>query len=114
MVRIAPFCALRFSQYGVSILAGHLLKLTILQDANCYQQAFSSDKAPTLYRAISAMEALCTRWEKKSEDPQYAIYHDAINAGLNKLQKYYEKIDNAPVYILAMCTYAMRYCSLDY
>ncbi|KAF8867716.1 hypothetical protein BD779DRAFT_1809241 [Infundibulicybe gibba] len=45
---------------------------------------------------------LQTIWENKSEDPKYAIYHDAINDGLMKLKKYYSKFDKKPVYFLSL------------
>ncbi|KAF8878624.1 hypothetical protein BD779DRAFT_1474702 [Infundibulicybe gibba] len=45
---------------------------------------------------------LQTVWENKSEDPKYAIYHDAINDGLMKLKKYYSKFDEKPVYFLSL------------
>ncbi len=66
----------------------------IPQDADKYHQLFSSDKAPTLHRVIPALEALCTKWEKKLADPKYAVFHPALQAGLDKLNKYYAKLDN--------------------
>ena len=48
-----------------------------MQDANRYQQAFSSDKIPTLHRVIPALHSICNRWEKKASDHKYLIFHDA-------------------------------------
>ncbi|KAI1795273.1 ribonuclease H-like domain-containing protein, partial [Ganoderma leucocontextum] len=88
------------------------LCVEILEDADKYHQMFSSDKAPTLHRVIPALEALCTKWEKKLADPKYAVFHPALRAGLKKLNKYYAKLDNSDVYILALLLhpyYKLRY-----
>jgi hypothetical protein len=34
--------------------------------------------------------------------PKYEIYKDAIQAGLDKIGKYYWKFDDKPVYVLAL------------
>lgn len=77
--------------------------LTISQDANRYLQHFSSEKIPTLHRVIPALEALCTRWEKKLSKPKYTLYHGALERGLVKLNKYYRKLDHTDIYILSLC-----------
>jgi hypothetical protein len=41
----------------------------------------------------------------KLELPKYEIYKDAIQAGLDKLSKYYKKFDDKPVYVLALGKY---------
>ncbi|KAH9928415.1 hypothetical protein B0H21DRAFT_670095, partial [Amylocystis lapponica] len=74
----------------------------ILEDPSKYQQAFSSDKVPTLHRVIPALEAMCTRWEKKLTKAKYAIFHPALEDGLAKLNKYYRKLDDSRVYVLSM------------
>ncbi|TBU51988.1 hypothetical protein BD310DRAFT_982181 [Dichomitus squalens] len=40
--------------------------------------------------------------EKKSRDPDYGLFHDALKAGLSKLDKYYKRLNNADIYILAL------------
>jgi hypothetical protein len=55
-----------------------------------------------LWRALPAMEALQTAWEAKCDDPHFAIYYNAINKGLAKLQKYYSRFDEKPSYVLAL------------
>nr|VWO96606.1 C2H2-type domain-containing protein [Ganoderma boninense] len=88
------------------------LCVEILEDADKYHQLFSSDKVPTLHRVVPALEALCTKWEKKLDDPKYAVFHPALQAGLDKLNKYYTKLDNSDVYILALLLhpyYKLRY-----
>ena len=76
-----------------------------LQDANKYHQLFSSDKAPTLHHVIPALKVLCSKWEKKLDDPKYAVFHLTLQASLDKLRKYYAKLNNSDVYILALHTF---------
>ena len=80
------------------IAATHIL----LQDANEYQQKFSSDAFPTLHRVIPALEGLLTRWERKLVNPKFSIFRSAIKTGLSKLNKYYINLDNTAVYVLSM------------
>jgi hypothetical protein len=74
----------------------------MIQDSNQIQQTFSAEKRPTLWRALPAIEELQTAWEAKRDNPRYATYHDAINDGLAKLNKYYSRFDEKPAYILAL------------
>jgi len=55
-----------------------------------------------LWHVLPAIEALQTAWEAKCDDPHFAIYYDAINEGLTKLQKYYSQFDEKPSYVLAL------------
>ncbi len=70
-----------------------------MQDANRVQQLCSSTRVPTLHQVIPALETLASRWEAKAADPTYALFHDALNAGLEKINKYYQKLDDAWAYI---------------
>jgi hypothetical protein len=81
--------------------------LTSYQDLNKIQQAFSAEKHPTLWRALPLIEELQTAWEKKRDDPCFARYHKSIYDGLAKLNKYYSRFDEKPVYIRGVqsCTY---------
>ncbi|KAH7903215.1 hypothetical protein BJ138DRAFT_1020984 [Hygrophoropsis aurantiaca] len=74
----------------------------IISDANNIQQYFSADKHPTLWRAIPVLEELQTAWEAKHADSQYELYKPAVQAGLDKISKYYQKLDEKSVYILAL------------
>ena len=73
-----------------------------IQDSNRVQQYFSSEKEPTLWRALPALEELQTAWEKRRDDPKYALYEDALSAGLDKLKKYYFWLDEKPSLVLAL------------
>ena len=63
---------------------------------------------PTLHQVIPVMESLTSRWEKKSTKPEYAMFHDALNAGISKLTKYYNNLNNTDVYILVYLQAASR------
>ena len=51
---------------------------------------------------IPVLEELQTAWEAKQQDPKYALYCTALQGGLDKIRKYYNRLDQKPVYILAL------------
>ncbi|PIL25949.1 hypothetical protein GSI_11703 [Ganoderma sinense ZZ0214-1] len=61
---------------------------------------------------IPVLETLCSKWEKRLEDPDFEIFHDAIRLGLEKLNKYYKRLNNTDAYILAMLLHP--YYKLNY
>nr|VWP01648.1 Uncharacterized protein [Ganoderma boninense] len=74
----------------------------IIEDANDYQQICSSTRSPTLHQVIPVLENLATRWEVKAKNTKFEPFHDALEKGLAKINKYYKKLDNTDVYILAL------------
>lgn len=86
------------------------LTLTSFQDANKIQQYFSSDKAPTLWRVIPAVEDLISAWTKKAADPKYADYWPGLQAGIEKIKKYRPPLDKKKAYPLALSKFS---ASLD-
>ena len=72
------------------------------QDSNRIQQYFSSEKEPTLWRALPALEELQSAWEKKQDTPKYYLYKDALVDGLEKVGKYYSRLDEKPSFVLAL------------
>jgi len=85
-------------------------KLTCQQDSNRIQQSFSAEKEPTLWRALPAIEELQTAWEAKRDKSSFAKYHDAINDGLEKINKYYSRFDEKPAFILALGEERLQVC----
>jgi hypothetical protein len=77
----------------------------MLQDSNWIQHHFSSERVPTLWTALPTLEKLLTQWEKKRDNPRFLIYHHAISDGLEKIKKYYNRLDRKPSYILALGMY---------
>jgi hypothetical protein len=55
---------------------------------------------------IIAFESLQTAWEKKLRLKQYAVYHDALEDRLKKLQKYYNNFDLKPAFSLGLVSAA--------
>ena len=72
------------------------------QDSNRIQQTFSSEKEPTLWRALPALEELQTAWETKRDNPKYVLYKNALVDGLGKIGKYYSHLDEKPSTVLAL------------
>ena len=89
---------------GVSIMNFTLIihSFIFIQDSNRIQQYFSSEKEPTLWRALPALEELQTAWEKRRDDCKYTLYEGALSAGLAKLKKYYFRLDEKPSFVLAL------------
>src|SRR5882762_11045833 len=73
-----------------------------MKDSNQIQQHFSSEKQPTLWRALPALEELQSTWEKKRDSPTFNLYKDALSDGLEKLKKYYFRLDEKPSFVLAL------------
>jgi len=78
------------------------IEIDTSQDSNRIQQYFSSEKQPTLWRALPALEELQTAWEKKRDSARFALYKDALDHGLEKLKKYYSRLDEKPSFVLAL------------
>jgi hypothetical protein len=73
-----------------------------IQDSNRIQQYFSSEKEPTLWRALPALKELQTAWEKKRDNQKYTLYKAALVDRLNKIGKYYSRLDKKPSFVLAL------------
>ena len=77
---------------------------SLVKDANAILHYFSSEQHPSLWRVIPTIERLQTSWETKLDDPHYELYKDALIDGLEKIKKYYLRLDEKPAYILALGT----------
>ena len=56
-----------------------------------------------LYQVIPTTKSLMLHWKAKLCNVKYVIFHNVLHARLKKLNKYYKKLDNLEVYILALC-----------
>ncbi|KAI9436377.1 hypothetical protein F5148DRAFT_1357372 [Russula earlei] len=63
----------------------------LLAHADNAQQAFSSDQATTLHLALPTLEALHKAWSKHAEHAKYLKFVPALNAGLAKIEEYYDR-----------------------
>lgn len=78
-----------------------VFELTSLKVPHAFQQKLSSETTPTLCGAIPSYEALIHKWESfRDEKP---IVANVIDAGLEKLDDYTERISEIPAYTLSMC-----------
>jgi hypothetical protein len=93
------------SQYVHFYSIYYLLILILPQDANEIQQYFSSESQPTLWHAIPAFEELKMAWEWKHNMPKYKLYQVALQKGFEKVNKYYQKMDEKCVYVLVLGEY---------
>ncbi|KAF8470959.1 hypothetical protein DFH94DRAFT_811464 [Russula ochroleuca] len=80
--------------------------LGLLSHADNAQQAFSSENVPTLNLAIPALEALHKAWSTRAERPPNRPFAPALHATCNKIDEYYKKTTESPVYIMSMSTWA--------
>ena len=73
---------------------------TILQVPHAFQQRLSSESTPTLCDAIPSFERMLKVWEEDQiKHPETA---GIVQAGIDKLEDYSERIDSIPAYVLAM------------
>lgn len=79
---------------------------TIVSNTNSIQHLFLYNDQPAVWCAIPTFEELQTTWEEKHDLHKYALYKDALNHTLQKLNKYYNKFDDKSVYILALGKYS--------
>jgi hypothetical protein len=47
------------------------------------------------------LELLMSEWEDRVEDDKYEPVHDALNAGIKLLEKYYRRADDTDAYFIA-------------
>ncbi|KIK21875.1 hypothetical protein PISMIDRAFT_76369, partial [Pisolithus microcarpus 441] len=79
----------------------HLL-LSLLVHPKKAQQAFSTEGGPMLHTALPALEALHWAWSTHKSATQYSTFKSGLEAGLGKIEEYYERTSESDVYIIAM------------
>ena len=79
-----------------------LLISGVIQHANDSQQAFSSSSDPSLQNALPALERLYAAWKKASKKSRYASFVLALEAGMQKLDQYYNHSAQSDAHIMAM------------
>lgn len=88
--------------------------MTLLQHADDAQQAFSSASVPTLQNVLPALERMHAAWEKASSKPRYSSFKPALNAGMEKLDEYYQRSAASDAHIMAMGKHLFITFSLTY
>lgn len=65
------------------------------------QQAMSHDQLPRLGKSVPTFEFFMKAWKKMSnKEPRLQPF---IKPGLAKAESYYNKMENSPAYVIAMC-----------
>jgi len=72
------------------------------QHADNAQHAFLSDQAATLHLALPALEALHKAWTTRSACEKYKDFSPALQAGLTKIEEYYDRTSDSDTYMFAM------------
>jgi hypothetical protein len=85
------------------ISLGGFLTLAIQHPALA-QQAFSSERVPTVSRVFPTIEFLLTSLEAAEKNPSFAPIRNAITAGISNLTKWYRRLDACPVYAVSTGT----------
>ncbi|THG95518.1 hypothetical protein EW026_g6148 [Hermanssonia centrifuga] len=103
-----------YSDYMVTESEWQLLELIyeVLAEPREAQAAFSSETYSTVWRAIPTLECLQERWETMAKQPKFASIKFAIDAGLEKLRKWYKAIDDSDMYFICLAldpTYKVEY-----
>ena len=71
-----------------------------LQIPHAFQQFLSGEKTPTLGISLVAFEAMAARWKQhRDKNPKFA---HVIDAGLDKLDEYYNYAQEVPTNTIAM------------
>jgi hypothetical protein len=66
-------------------------------------EEFSGEKQPSLWKVLPSIEAFMSKWEEMCNNPRFARVQEALGAGLATLKKYYNKTNNSPAMIVALC-----------
>nr|VWO99711.1 Uncharacterized protein [Ganoderma boninense] len=74
----------------------------LLEYTDDAQQSFSADHAPSLHHALPALEALHMAWTCRANRRQFALFKDALDAGIATISEYYNKTDVSDIYTIAM------------
>ncbi|KIK27142.1 hypothetical protein PISMIDRAFT_46759, partial [Pisolithus microcarpus 441] len=78
------------------------LLLSLLVHPEKAQQAFSTEGGPTLHTTLPALEALHWAWSTCKSAAKYSTFESGLEAGLGKIEEYYERTSKSDVYIIAM------------
>ncbi|KAK0184205.1 ribonuclease H-like domain-containing protein [Armillaria mellea] len=73
----------------------------ILAVPHAFQQILSCEKTPCISDTIPAFEAMQFTWEELQKEMPYAA--DIIAKGLEKLAEYRGRVNDVPIYSLAIC-----------
>ena len=64
---------------------------------------FDRDKVGLVHLALPALEVLHPAWTKQADRPKYCNFVLALNAGLEKIEEYYDRMADSDAYTFTMC-----------
>ena len=73
-----------------------------IEHADKAQQAFSSEKGPSLHSALPALEALHKAWTTRTNQTEYLDFISPLEAGLMNIEEYYDRTADSDAYTFAM------------
>ncbi|THG95548.1 hypothetical protein EW026_g6127 [Hermanssonia centrifuga] len=99
----------KYSDFAISNTEWEQLRLIyeVLDEPQATQAAFSSEKYSTVWRTIPTLECLQEHWEIMVKEPKFAKISFAIEAGLEKLQKWYKAVDDSAMYFICLGVYTV-------
>lgn len=74
----------------------------LLKHADDAQHAFSSETEPALYNGLPALERLHSAWSSRKDKPKNAPFKEALEAGIAKIEEYYDKTSSSHAYTMSM------------
>ena len=78
----------------------------IFQIPHAFQQILFGEKTPTLGMSLAAFEVMAAKWKQHHDaNPEFA---DVIDAGLDKLDEYYNYAQDVPANTIAMGKTGMK------
>ena len=80
-----------------------LTVIDVCQAAAEVQEAFSAEYYPTIWQVLPLYKDFISKWKGFATDPNMLQLWPAIEAGLESLEKYYNKTDDSPVHIVSVC-----------
>ena len=79
------------------------LILDVIEESARVQQAFSSEKYPSVPKILPAYAQFRHNWAALMTDPKYALLHYAIGKGVKKIDKYYSVAKQVGANAISLC-----------
>lgn len=80
--------------------------IPISQEPANAQQSFSMSRHPSVWRTIPVLEFLRESWTNLANHPSFSPeIRSAINAGLENVDKWYQKTDDTDMYFVCLGAY---------
>ena len=98
LIQLAYNCLVVRSDIVTFPLCFHLCWSQILASVH---GELSAEKMPTCHKVFLLLEKIQMEWEDLCDNPQYHPVQDAIQAGLDIMEKWYRKTDDTSIYFVS-------------